>query len=63
MVFSLNDNFSLVTTSYNKKSGKHYLAFEFICNKSGIYYVMFYFLGGILGCGVGSASIKKKKGI
>ena len=40
MIFSLHDNSGIVTTSYNKKSGKHYPAFEIICNKSGIYYLV-----------------------
>jgi len=59
MVFSLYDNFGLVTTSYNQNSNKHYPAFEFICNKSGIYYLTFYFVDGIIGCGAGSLAMRK----
>lgn len=60
MIFSLYDNFGLVSSSFNKGSKKHYPAFEFICSKSGIYYLTFFFLDGYKGCGGGNITMRKK---
>ena len=60
MVFSLFDNFGEVSSSYNKERGKHYPAFEFICNKSGVYYLTFEFKNGVAGCGGASVAMRKK---
>ena len=60
MIFSLFDNFGEVSSSYNKETGKHYPAFEFICNKSGVYYLTFKFKNGVVGCGGASVAMRKK---
>ena len=60
MIFSLFDNFGEVSSSYNKEMGKHYPAFEFICNKSGVYYLTFKFKNGVVGCGGASVAMRKK---
>lgn len=59
MIFSLFDNFGEISSSYNKERGKHYPAFEFICNKSGVYYLTFEFKKGVAGCGGASVSMRK----
>ena len=60
MIFTLFDNMGEVSSSYNKQSGKHYPAFEFICNKSGVYYITFHFKNGSKGCGGANIAMRKK---
>ena len=60
MIFTLFDNMGEISSSYNKQTGKYYPAFEFICNKSGVYYLTFHFKEGEQGCGGANIAMRKK---
>lgn len=59
MIYSLFLRDQLISTNYNKSGGKNYAAFEFICNKTGVYYFKAHFQEGAKGCGSASLSMKK----
>lgn len=60
MVYGLYLGTTLISTN-KSKSGKTYAAFEFICNKTGVYYLKVHFSEGAKGCGSASLSMSKKK--
>lgn len=58
MIYSLLLGTQLISTNYNK-DGDNYAAFEFICNKTGVYYFKAYFVEGAKGCGSASLAMTK----
>jgi hypothetical protein len=56
IVFELYDQRGKIGSSYNHTTRKHYKEVEFICKKSGAYYVLVYFQDGYEGCGVAMLS-------
>jgi hypothetical protein len=49
----------VVLSSFDQKTGKTYGYVDFICNKSGIYQLLFDFTNGQQGSGVGVVSMIK----
>ena len=58
MVYALYLGTDLISTN-RSKSGKIYAALEFVCNKTGVYYLKAYFVEGAKGCGSASLSMAK----
>lgn len=58
MVMGLHLGSKLISTN-KSKDGKTYKAFEFVCNKTGVYYLKAYFVNGVKGCGAASLSMSK----
>ncbi len=54
-----DDAKKLVLSSFDKKSGKSYSSIDFLCNKTGIYEVLFDFTDRQQGTGVGVISFVK----
>jgi hypothetical protein len=58
LILNLKDESNnLVASSIDKKSGKAYQFIDFICNKSGIYQLVYNFTGGQQGSGIGVVSL------
>ncbi len=49
----------LLASSYNESSKRHYPAIEFNCGHSGTYEIVFTFIHGEKGCGVGMFAVGK----
>lgn len=58
MIYSLLLGVKLLSTNFNA-NGENYIAFEFICNQTGVYYLKAHFQEGAKGCGSASLSITK----
>ena len=56
-IIQLYDKDRLLGTSYFAKTGKHYPAFDFICQKTAVYKVLISFEDGKEGCAVGILSL------
>jgi hypothetical protein len=54
-----DDTGKLILSSYDQKSGKTYSPVDFICNKTGTYYLYFDFRDSQQGLGVGIVSLIK----
>lgn len=60
VIVQLSDQTDRVMAStYNIKSKKHYPAVEFVCQKTGVYYLKYSFEDAKEGCAVGILSLKK----
>jgi len=51
-IIELSDDFGNFGGNYNTQTDKEYSAFDFICNKTGPYYLKMFFKDGKAGCGV-----------
>ena len=56
-IIQLYDKDRLLGSSYFAKTGKHYPAFDFVCQKTAVYKVMISFENGKEGCAVGILSL------
>jgi hypothetical protein len=51
-IMELSNDMTKFGSNYNAASGTKYKAFDFVCNKTGPYYIKMYFKDGKAGCGV-----------
>lgn len=51
-IIDLSNDFSQFGSNYNAQSDKLYKAFDFLCTKTGPYYLKMHFKDGQAGCGV-----------
>ncbi|MGE4287622.1 MAG: hypothetical protein AB7E36_02950 [Salinivirgaceae bacterium] len=51
-IIELNSDYSKFGGNYNAETDKEYKAFDFMCTKTGPYYLTMYFKDGQEGCGV-----------
>jgi len=51
-IMELSDDFSQFGSNFNAQTNSEYKAFDFICNKTGPYYIKMFFKDGKDGCGV-----------
>lgn len=58
-VIQLYDDTRLQGSSYDPATGKSYNGFDFVCNKTGVYSIVFHFKAGKEGCAVGLLSYVK----
>jgi hypothetical protein len=60
LILNLKDDTNkIVASSYDQKTGKTYQFIDFMCNKSGLYQILYDFSGGQQGSGVGVVSMIK----
>jgi hypothetical protein len=60
LILNLKDDTNkIVASSYDQKTGKTYQFIDFMCNKSGLYLILYDFTGGQQGSGVGVVSMIK----
>ena len=62
VIFKLFDQNGLLASSYNPQTKKHYGTVEFICKKSGLYYLAYSFEDGKEGCAIGMIAFESKAG-
>jgi len=51
-IMELSNDFTQFGSNYNAKTNKEYKAFDFVCSKTGPYYIRMFFKDGKEGCGV-----------
>jgi hypothetical protein len=51
-IMELSNDFTQFGSNYNSKNNTEYKAFDFICTKTGPYYIKMFFKDGKEGCGV-----------
>lgn len=51
-IIELSNDFTQFGGNYNASTGKEYKAFDFLCTKTGPYYLKMFFKDGKEGCGV-----------
>lgn len=59
VIFQLFDQTGLLASSYNPQTQKHYESAEFLCKKSGLYYIAYTFEGAKRGCAVGMIAFER----
>ena len=62
VIFKLFDQNGLLASSYNPQTKKHYETVEFICKKSGLYYLAYSFEDAKSGCAIGMIAFANKSG-
>ncbi len=56
-IIELSNDFSQFGGNYNAETNTEYRAFDFVCTKTGPYYLKMFFKDGKEGCGVGIISL------
>ena len=51
-IMELSNDFTQFGSNYNSATNKEYRAFDFVCSKTGPYYIKMFFREGKEGCGV-----------
>lgn len=59
VIYQLFDASGLLASSYNPQTGKHYESVEFVCKKSGLYYLAYTFEGNKKGCAIGMVAFQR----
>ena len=60
VIFQLFDQNGLLASSYNPQTKKHYDTVEFLCKKSGLYYIAYTFEDAQEGCAIGMIAFENK---
>jgi hypothetical protein len=60
VIFQLFDQNGLLASSYNPQTKKHYETIEFLCKKSGLYYLAYTFEDAKEGCAIGMIGFENK---
>lgn len=60
VIFQLFDQNGLLASSYNPQTKKHYETVEFLCKKSGLYYLAYTFEDAQEGCAIGMIAFENK---
>ena len=59
VIYQLFDASGLLASSYNPQTKKHYKSIEFVCKKSGLYYIAYTFEDYEKGCAIGMISFER----
>lgn len=59
VIYQLFDASGLLASSYNPQTKKHYESIEFVCKKSGLYYIAYTFEDYKKGCAIGMISFER----
>ena len=59
VIYQLFDASGLLASSYNTQTKKHYQSFEFVCKKSGLYYLAYTFEDYKIGCAIGMVAFER----
>ena len=59
VIYQLFDASGLLASSYNPQTKKHYESVEFICKKSGLYYIAYTFEDNKKGCAIGMVAFQR----
>ena len=59
VIYQLFDASGLLASSFNPQTKKHYESVEFVCKKSGLYYLSFTFEDNKKGCAIGMVAFKR----
>lgn len=59
VIFQLFDQTGLLASSYNPQTQKHYESIEFLCKKSGLYYIAYTFEDQKQGCAIGMVAFER----
>ena len=59
VIYQLFDATGLLASSFNPQTKKHYQSVEFICKKSGLYYLAFTFEDNKKGCAIGMVAFQR----
>lgn len=59
VIYQLFDATGLLASSYNPQTKKHYESIEFVCKKSGLYYLAYTFEDNKKGCAIGMVAFQR----
>jgi hypothetical protein len=59
VIYQLFDASGLLASSFNPQTKKHYESIEFICKKSGLYYLAYTFEDNKQGCAIGMIAFER----
>ena len=59
VIYQLFDASGLLASSYNPQTKKHYESLEFVCKKTGLYYIAYTFEDYEKGCAIGMISFER----
>ena len=59
VIYQLFDASGLLASSYNPQTKKHYESIEFVCKRSGLYYLAYTFEDYQQGCAVGMVAFER----
>lgn len=59
VIYQLFDASGLLASSYNPQTKKHYESIEFVCKRSGLYYLAYTFEDYKQGCAVGMVAFER----
>ena len=59
VIYQLFDASGLLASSYNPQTKKHYESVEFVCKKSGLYYIAYTFEDNKKGCAIGMVAFQR----
>ena len=59
VIYQLFDASGLLASSYNPQTKKHYESIEFVCKRSGLYYLAYTFEDYKKGCAVGMVAFER----
>ena len=59
VIYQLFDASGLLASSYNPQTKKHYESIEFVCKKSGLYYLVYTFVDYKRGCAIGMVAFER----
>lgn len=59
VIYQLFDASGLLAASFNPQTKKHYESIEFICKKSGLYYLAYTFEDNKQGCAIGMIAFQR----
>ena len=59
VIYQLFDASGLLASSYNPQTKKHYESIEFVCKKSGLYYLAYTFEDNKRGCAIGMVAFAR----
>ena len=59
VIYQLFDASGLLASSYNPQTKKHYESIEFVCKKSGLYYLAYTFEDYKQGCAIGMVAFER----
>ena len=59
VIYQLFDASGLLASSYNPQTKKHYESIEFVCKKSGLYYLAYTFEDAKKGCAIGMVAFQR----
>lgn len=59
VIYQLFDASGLLASSFNPQTNKHYESIEFVCKKSGLYYLAYTFQDYKQGCAIGMVAFER----